>query len=61
MSTRIGSFLKRVIARLSEGSIPIDGGYWQEAKAPRAAAAPRAERSRIPSLSAQPLSRQHCV
>jgi hypothetical protein len=61
MSTRIRSFLERVIARLSEGSIPVDGGYCQEFKVSRLTTAPRAERGRIPALSAQPLTRQYCA
>lgn len=61
MSTRKRKFLEKVIARISHGSVPVDGGYWLDAKAARFTAVPGTERGRIPSLGPHPLSRQRCA
>jgi hypothetical protein len=60
MSNRKHSWVEKVVDLLSRGSIPVDGGYWVNSHA-RRASVPRAEHSRVPSLSSQPLRRQHCV
>lgn len=61
MCDRKQTLFERIINGISRGSIPVDGGYWVESRVPRLAAVPRTEHSRIPALSAQPLTRQHCV
>jgi hypothetical protein len=61
MCERKQSLAERIIDRISQGSVPVDGAYWVDSKVPRLATVPRPERSRIPALSAQPLTRQHCV
>jgi hypothetical protein len=61
MCNRKQSLVERIVDRISRGSVPIDSGYWVDSQARRLTAAPRTERSRIPALSAQPLTRQHCV
>ena len=61
MSNRKQSLVERIVDLIGRGSVPIDGGYWVDSKVPRRTVAPRAEHGRIPPLSAQPLTRQHCV
>lgn len=61
MSTRTVSLLGKVIDRISHGSVPVDGGYWFDSQARLRSSAPGRERSRIPSLSSQPLTRQRCT
>jgi hypothetical protein len=61
MCERKQSLVERIISLIGRGSVPVDGGYWVDSQAPRLTAVPRAERGRIPALSAQPLTRQHCV
>jgi hypothetical protein len=60
MSNRKHSWVEKVVDLLSRGSVPVDGGYWVDSHA-RRFSVPRAERSRVPPLNSQPLSRQHCV
>jgi hypothetical protein len=60
MSTRKQSWVEKIVYLLSRGSVPVDGGYWVDGQT-RRFAAPRGEHSRVPSLSSQPLRRQHCV
>jgi hypothetical protein len=62
MSTFKGSFLEWFIARISRGSVPVDGGYWVDSPALRHAAnaSSNSRRTRMTSLNAQPLTRQHC-
>jgi hypothetical protein len=61
MCDRKQSLLERMIDLIGRGSVPVDGGYWVDSRARRLTAVPRAEHSRIPALSAQPLTRQHCA
>lgn len=61
MCERKQSLVERIISLIGRGSVPVDGGYWVDSQVPRLTAVPRAERGRIPALSAQPLTRQHCV
>ena len=62
MSTFKGSFLEWIIARISRGSVPVDGWYWVDSSALRhtASASSNPGRARMGSLNAQPLTRQHC-
>lgn len=61
MCTRKQSLLAKVIARLSNGAVPVDGGIWYESPARHTAQAPVSERGRIPSLGSLPLNRQRCT
>ena len=61
MCERKQSLVERIVDVISRGSIPVDGGYWVDSKVPWRGAVRRVEHSRIPALSAQPLTRQHCA
>jgi hypothetical protein len=63
MGTRKLSFLRRVIAQLSKGSVPVDGAYWLDSHARHDADASESQSAhgRIPALASQPFSRQRCA
>ena len=61
MSNRKQSLVERIVDLMGRGSVPVDGGYWVDSPVRRLTSAPRVEHSRIPPLSAQPLTRQRCA